>query len=321
MKVLVTGGAGFIGSHCIDRLLERGDSVVCVDNLNDAYSSSIKFTNLEQHLRPKNPNFKLVKADICDDNAMQHMFSENCFDKILHLAARAGVQPSKDDPEEFKRSNVIGTYTIFGFADRFGVNNIVLASSSSVYGENEKKPFSENDPIDKTISPYAWTKKKTEEVAREFYSPDKHIACLRFFTVYGPRVRPDMALYLFTRAIDKGESIDLRGGLDSKIARDWTYVDDIVSATLGVLDRVEEVGYEIFNIGRGSPVLLTQFVEIIAKQLGKKPRIRPVPLPQGDVPITYADTSKLRAFLPSWEPKVSIEEGIRRYVAWYRENC
>jgi len=320
-RILVTGGAGFIGSHCIDRLLERGDHVVCVDNFNDAYKSEIKFGNLEHHLIPRNPNFKLVKADICDDGAMKKVFSENSFDKILHLAARAGVQPSFKDPEEFKRSNVSGTNKILELAEDYRVNNIVFASSSSVYGKNKKIPFSEKDPIQNTISPYAQTKKLTEMVAKACCWKGAHIAGLRFFTVYGPRSRPDMAMYLFTKAIDDGKTLELRGRVEQEISRDWTYVDDIVSGTLGVLDSVEDIRYEIFNIGCGKPILLTYFIELIAQELGKKPKIRPVPLPQGDVPITYADTSKLREFIPGWKPKVSIEEGIKRYVEWYRENC
>lgn len=322
-KYLVTGGAGFIGSHCVDRLLERGDEVVVVDNFNDAYGADKKFTNLEHHLLPvKNPRFTLVKADIAILEELGPVFEEHRFDKLLHLAARAGVQPSFKDPIEFQRSNVKGTWNLLSIAKVHGVRDVVYASSSSVYGTNKDIPFRETDSVSNVISPYARTKVLTEQCAESYSygSGAIRIAGLRFFTVYGPRNRPDMAMALFTKKINRGEPVYLRGPV-GQTKRDWTYVDDIVSGVIGVLDNTERLEcHEVFNIGSGRPVCVEDFVMCIAGALDKKAIIKRVPLPEGDVPITYADTSKLREFLPGWEPLTSVEEGIRKYIDWARDT-
>ena len=315
-KILVTGGAGFIGSHCVDVLLKRGDTVICVDNLNDFYDPKIKLGNIAQH--KKNPAFSLHKIDIAE-KAMAELIAKTKPDKILHLAARAGVQPSLKDPVEYVRSNVLGTTNILEAAKKAGVKNIVMASSSSVYGGNKKVPFSEEDRVDNPYSPYAASKKSTEVIAANYHHiTGMHIAALRYFTVYGPRNRPDMAIYTFAEKIFKGKEVTLYGKGD-EIKRDWTYITDIVEGTIAALDNIEKIGFEIVNLGNSKPVAVNYFVSLLEKELGKKAKVKRAPLPTGDVPITFADTNKAKKLL-GWQPTTPIEEGVKHFIKWFKEN-
>ncbi len=315
MKVLVTGGAGFIGSHCIDVLLKRGDTVVCVDNFNNFYDPKIKKANVSAH--KKNKKFILVNADIGDFSAVEKIIKKEKPDKILHLAARAGVQPSLKAPLEYVRSNVVGTSNLLEACRKHGVLHFVLASSSSVYGGNKKVPFSEEDRVDNPYSPYAATKKSCEILAANYHHvAGMHIVALRFFTVYGPRNRPDMAIYTFAQKITSGKEITLYGKGD-EIKRDWTFVGDIVDGTIKALDNVEKFGFEIINLGNSKPVSVMYFVSLLEKALGKKALTKRAPLPMGDVPITYADTSKAKKLL-GWEPATSIENGVKQFARWFK---
>ena len=313
MKVLVTGGAGFIGSHCVDVLLKRGDTVVCVDNFNDFYDSKIKKANISGHKK----NFTLYNADIGDFSTVEKIVKKEKPDKILHLAARAGVQPSIKDPLEYVRSNVVGTANLLEACKKHGILHFVFASSSSVYGGNKKVPFSEEDRVDNPYSPYAATKKSCEVLAANYHHiAGMHIAALRYFTVYGPRNRPDMAIYTFAEKIRDGKEITLYGKGD-EIKRDWTFVADIVDGTIKALDAVDKFGFEIINLGNSKPVPVTYLVALLEKALGKKARTKRAPLPTGDVPITYADTSKAKRLL-GWEPAISIEEGVKKFAHWFK---
>jgi len=313
MKVLVTGGAGFIGSHCVDVLLARGDSVVCVDNFNDFYDKKIKKANISGHKK----NFTLYEADIADFSAVDKIIKKEKPDKILHLAARAGVQPSIKDPLEYVRSNVVGTANLLEACKKHGILNFVFASSSSVYGGNKKVPFSEEDRVDDPYSPYAATKKSCEVIAANYHHiAGMHIAALRYFTVYGPRNRPDMAIYTFAEKIKKGEEITLYGKGD-EIKRDWTFVADIVDGTIKALDNVDKFGFEIINLGNSKPVPVTYLVALLEKAIGKKAKMKRAALPTGDVPITYADTSKAKRIL-GWQPATSIEEGVKKFAHWFK---
>lgn len=317
--ILVTGGAGFIGSHCVDRLLARGDRVVCVDNFNDFYDPKVKRANVEHH-KLQTANYKLIEADIADNAAMQKVFAAHKFDRILHLAARAGVQPSLKDPLEYVRSNVVGTTVLLELARQEGIDKFVFASSSSVYGGNRKVPFSETDNVDNPYSPYAATKKACEVLGSNYHHiAGMHVVALRFFTVYGPRNRPDMAIYRFAQDISDGKEIVLYGAGD-EIKRDWTFVDDVVTGTIAALDSVEKFGFEVFNLGGSNPVSLPYFVGLLEQELGKKAVVTRVPLPVGDVPITYADPMKAKQLL-GWEPKTPIEEGVKKFVEWFKTKA
>lgn len=315
--ILVTGGAGFIGSHCVDRLLARGDKVVCIDNFNDFYDPKIKRANIKEHL--KHENYTLVEADIADKKAMEQVFQTHKFDRVLHLAARAGVQPSMKDPLEYVRSNVVGTTVLLELAKEHELDKFVFASSSSVYGGNKKVPFSETDNVDNPFSPYAATKKACEVIASNYHHVHKmRIIALRFFTVYGPRNRPDMAISRFADDIMNSREIKVVGQGD-EIKRDWTFVDDIVAGVIKSLDSVEKFGFEVFNLGGSKPVSVPYFVSLLEKALGKKAKITRIPLPIGDVPITYADGSKAKKLL-DWEPSTSVEEGVKKFVDWLKEK-
>jgi UDP-glucuronate 4-epimerase len=307
MKILVTGGAGFIGSHLIERLLDRGDSITVVDDFNDFYNPTIKRNNV----RGFADKVRLAEGDICSD--LRPVFAAQRFDTIIHLAARAGVRPSLEQPLLYTRVNIVGTQNLLELAHEFGVRKFVFASSSSVYGVNQKVPFSEDDPIFKPISPYAATKLAGEalcHVYHHLYGMD--VVCLRFFTVYGPRQRPDLAIRKFTEAILAGKPIDLYG--DGSARRDYTYIDDILQGVLACLDR--NFGYEVINLGESRTVELRELVQLIEKATGKKALIRSLPTQPGDVPITYADISKAKRLL-GYQPKIAIEAGIEKFVDWY----
>jgi UDP-glucuronate 4-epimerase len=312
--ILVAGGAGFIGSHVCDSLLAKGLKVICVDNFNDYYDPKIKGSNIKN--MTDNDNFVLYKVDITNKDELCLVFKDNSVDKVIHLAARAGVRASFKDPELYSNVNVEGTRNLLEFSNEFNVKNFVFGSSSSVYGLNKKVPFLEEDDIDNTISPYAKTKKEAEQLCREYH--DKfglNITCLRFFTVYGPRGRPDMALYKFTKLILGEKPIEMYGNGGSK--RDYTYVADIVDGILAALDK--DLGFEIINLGNSNTVELNYFISVIEKETGKKAIIEHVSDQKGDVPITYADISKAKKLL-DYDPKIKIGEGIKLFVEWFRND-
>ena len=310
MNVLVTGGAGFIGSHVVERLLTRGDTVTVVDDFNEFYDPALKRRNI----RGFADRVKLIEADICSE--LRPVFAAQPFDTIIHLAARAGVRPSLAQPELYTRVNIVGTQNMLELARKFGIRKFVFGSSSSVYGVNQKVPFGEDDPIFKPISPYAATKLAGEalcHVYHHLYGLD--VVCLRFFTVYGPRQRPDLAIRKFTQAIFAGKPIDIYG--DGTSRRDYTYVDDILQGILACVER--NFGYEIINLGESRTVDLHELLRLIEKATGKKAQVRQSPTQPGDVPITYADISKAKRLL-GYQPKVAIEEGIEKFVEWYRRH-
>ena len=312
--ILVTGGAGFIGSHVCDSLLDRGFKVVCVDNFNDYYDPEIKERNIQK--ASGNNNFVLYRVDITDKIELRKIFEKEKIDKIIHLAARAGVRDSFENPELYEKVNVEGTRNLLEFANEFKIKKFIFGSSSSVYGLNKKLPFSEGDSIENTISPYANTKKKAEELCKEYSARfGLNIICLRFFTCYGPRGRPDMAAYKFTKLICNGKPIDMYG--DGTSRRDYTYVQDIVDGILSALDV--NLGFEVINLGDSITVELNKFISIIEKETGNKSNINYLPAQRGDVPVTYADISKANKLL-NYHPKIKIEEGIKLFVEWFREN-
>ncbi len=311
MRILLTGAAGFIGSNLTDRLLEKNEKIIAIDDFNDFYDPKIKEENLKQAV--KNPNFKLYKGDITDKALINKIFKENSIDVVCHIAARAGVRPSLQDPVLYEEVNCLGTLNLLEAAKRHPVKNFVFASSSSVYGINSKVPFSEDDPISQPISPYAATKRASELMAFT-YSPLYKIpvTCLRFFTVYGERGRPEMAVANFTRLIYEGKEIVVNG--DGTAKRDFTYIGDILQGVLASIYK--PFPYEIINLGESRVVEVNYLISLIEKKLGKKAKIKYLPPAPGDVPITYADISRAKKLL-GYEPKVQIEEGIERYVRWF----
>jgi UDP-glucuronate 4-epimerase len=316
-NILVTGGAGFIGSHLVDRLLAKGCRVTVLDDFNDYYDPRIKRGNVAPHL--KNPRYALVEGDIRDRQLLAQIFTEgkDKFDLVVHLAARAGVRPSLMQPSLYCDVNVVGTSLILDAAVKSGIKKFVFASSSSVYGDNEKVPFSETDSVDNPVSPYAATKRAAELVCYTYHHLfQMDIACLRFFTVYGPRQRPEMAIHKFTRLISEGKPLPMFG--DGGTERDYTYIDDIIDGVISIIERHR--GYEIYNLGDSNPIPLARLVKLIEETLGKKALIRREPPQPGDVRRTFADIGKARRML-GYEPRVPIEEGIRRFVRWYGEQA
>lgn len=309
-KVLVTGGAGFIGSHVCEALLTRGIEVVVIDDFNDFYDPAIK----EGNIAAIRDRITLVRGDIRDAGLIEELFSNHRFDAIIHLAARAGVRPSISDPKLYFTTNIDGTFNLLDACRHHGVKRFIFASSSSVYGINEKVPFSEKDPIERTISPYAATKIAGEQICSNYsHLFGIHCACLRFFTVYGPRQRPDLAISKFTRSIRDGLPIDRYG--DGSTARDYTYIEDIVEGVLAAAAYTEVSPFEIFNLGGSATTTLAELISLVEDAVGKKAIIRQLPDQQGDVPRTYADVSKAHRVL-GYEPKTPIREGIRKYAAW-----
>ncbi len=315
--IMVTGGAGFIGSHVVDKLLARGDVVVCVDNLNNYYDPKIKLKNISHNL--SNPNFHFYVLDLENKDQVAPLFAKYKVDKILHLAAKAGVRPSIIDPIGYKEANVSATVNLLQLANEFGIKHFVCASSSSVYGANSKVPFSEDDSTDKPMSPYAASKKACEIYCYNYsHLSDLNVTCLRYFTVYGPRNRPDMAIYKFAESIADGKEIAVYGEGD-EVKRDWTFVADIVEGTIRALDLSDKHKFEILNIGHNTPVPVTYLVSLLEKELGKKAKIKRSKLPPGDVPITFADTSKIKKLL-NWQPTTSIEEGVKHFAKWFKQR-
>ena len=314
MKILVTGGAGFIGSHVCDALLERDDEVVCIDNLNTYYSPKIKLDNIKNNL--ENPNFNFFAIDIENKGQLEEIFKNNQIDIIIHLAARAGVRPSIENPLLYKDTNISGTLNLLELSKKYGVKNFIFGSSSSVYGNAKKVPFSETDNVDYPISPYAASKKACELYCYTYsHLCDINVTCLRFFTVYGPRGRPYMAPYLFTKWINEGSVVKKFGNGESK--RDYTYITDIIGGIMKAMEK--NFKFEIINLGNSRAVPLGDFISLIEKLVGKKAKIEQVERLPGDVDITYADVSKAKRLL-DWEPKVPIEEGMRKFVEWCREE-
>lgn len=313
-NILVTGGAGFIGSHLVDRLLSDGGArVTVVDNFNDFYDPSIKRANIATHL--SRDEFELIEADIADSQAMSSLFAGARFDCVVHLAARAGVRPSLEDPLLYEQTNVRGTLTLLEGARRNRVPRFIFGSSSSVYGINSKVPFSEDDPVASPISPYAATK-IAGEAACHVYSHlyDLRVVCLRFFTVYGARQRPDLAIHKFAGLISKGLPIPIFG--DGTARRDYTYVDDIIAGVTAAMNY-EESRFEVINLGESQTVELRRLVELLESALGARAIIDRQPLQPGDVPVTYADISKARRLL-GYDPRTKIEAGIERFVDWFK---
>lgn len=311
-KVLITGGAGFIGSACAKALMDRGDQVVMIDNFNDYYDPSLKYARIRKFL--KGYKFKLYKGDIRDVKLLERIFRKEKVDKVIHLAAMAGVRYALLYPTLYADVNVIGTTNLLDLSARHNIKNFVYASSSSVYGNNKKLPFSESDRVDTPISPYAATKKSTELMAHVF----SHIhglptTGLRFFTVYGPWGRPDMALFKFTKNILEEKPIEVYNRGD--MSRNFTYIDDIVSGVLTVLDK--NLKYDIVNIGGDKEERLTRYIEVLEECLRKKAKKKLLPMQLGDVPATCADIRKLKKL--GWKPTTRIEKGIANFVDWYKE--
>jgi UDP-glucuronate 4-epimerase len=312
VKVLVTGAAGFIGSHLAERLVARGDEVTGLDNFDTFYDPKVKERNVRA--LEAGPRFRLVRGDIRDRALVETLVGR--VDAVVHLAARAGVRPSIRDPALYQSVNLEGTVALLEACRASGVRRFVFASSSSVYGANRKVPFHEDDPVDRPVSPYAATKKAGELLCHTYtHLFGMHIACLRFFTVYGPRQRPEMAIHLFTRALLEGRPITVYG--DGSSARDYTYIDDVLQGVVSALDRIQ--GYRIYNLGESNPVTLAVLVALLEKHTGRRATVQREPDQPGDVPVTYAEVSRARAEL-GYDPRVDIDEGIRRFVAWYREG-
>ena len=346
MKILITGSAGFIGYHLAKRLLERGDEVIGIDNINDYYDIRVKYGRLKESGIEESdiedgrsvsstlyPGYRFVKMDLEEREAIEELFRRERFDAVCNLAAQAGVRYSIENPRAYIQSNIVGFLNILEACRDNEVKHLVYASSSSVYGLNESMPFSVHDNVDHPISLYAASKKSNELMAHT-YSHLYSIPTtgLRFFTVYGPWGRPDMALFLFTKAILEGREIDVYNYGDMR--RDFTYIDDIVEGIVRVLDRPPKgdarwsgknpdpgssvAPYKIYNIGNNDPVKLLDFISAIEKATGRQSRKRMLPIQPGDVPATYADVKDLIADT-GYRPDTPIEEGVERFVAWYRE--
>jgi UDP-glucuronate 4-epimerase len=315
MNFLVTGGAGFIGSHVCERLLHDGHAVWAFDDLNDFYDPQLKRRNLGDIQALAKP-FVFIHGNLCDCAALDALFGSVKFDQVIHLAARAGVRPSLAEPALYQRVNVEGTVNLLEAARKNHVKKITIASSSSVYGVNSKVPFSESDPIFSAISPYAASKLACESLGHVYhhvYGLD--VAMLRLFTVYGPRQRPDLAIRKFATLIQAGKPIPVFG--DGSMARDFTYVTDTLDGIIACTRK--EFGFEIFNLGESQTVTLGRLVELIEAALGKKAVIDRQPPQPGDVPVTFADISKARARL-GYQPRVNIEAGIKLFIDWFRKN-
>jgi UDP-glucuronate 4-epimerase len=310
-NILLTGGAGFIGSHLAESLLGLGAKVTVLDDFNDFYDPTIKEANIAGF----RDRITLERGDLRDIPFVEGVFERGGFDCVIHLAARAGVRPSLADPRLYVSTNIDGTLNLLEACRAHGIRRFVFASSSSVYGVNEKVPFSESDLIQRTISPYAATKLMGEQLCSNYSNLyGIRCVCLRFFTVYGPRQRPDLAIAKFTRKIMDGQPIDQYG--DGSTARDYTYIDDIISGVLAAA-RYEGADFDIFNLGESETHTLEKLIRLIEEAVGKKADIRLLPDQPGDVPRTFADVTKAKELL-GYRPSTSLEEGIRRYVGWVR---
>jgi UDP-glucuronate 4-epimerase len=313
--ILITGGAGFIGSHLADRLLAAGRKVAIIDNFDPFYAPEIKQSNIAAARRA--PDLTFVEGDIRDADLLERTFNRLRPARVVHLAARAGVRPSIQDPAGYADFNVTGTARVLEAARRSGVRRFLFGSSSSVYGACREVPFREDMRVDHPVSPYAATKKAGEELAFAYHHLyGMEVCCLRFFTVYGPRQRPEMAIHKFTRHIDRGEEVPVYG--DGSSSRDYTYVDDIVDGLLAALERPLP-GWSVYNLGESATTPLGDLLALIEKALGKKARLKRLPEQPGDVPTTFADLTLARRDL-GYAPRVPVAEGIPRFVEWYRSN-
>jgi UDP-glucuronate 4-epimerase len=311
-KFLVTGGAGFIGSHLCEALLAAGSGVVIIDDFNDYYDPAVK----EANLAGVRDRITLVRGDVRDDGLVNRTFSAHRFDGVFHLAARAGVRPSIADPRLYFSTNMDGTLNLLEACRHHGVRDFIFASSSSVYGVNTKVPFAEHDPIERTISPYAATKLAGEQMCSNYaHLFGLRCMCLRFFTVYGPRQRPDLAISKFTAAILAGRVVERYG--DGSTSRDYTFVDDIVRGILAAAEYTGKSSFEIFNLGGSATTTLNELIALVEAAVGKKAELRVLPDQAGDVPRTYADVAKAGRLL-GYAPRTAIREGVARYVEWYR---
>lgn len=305
MSILVTGGAGFIGSHLVERLLDR--DVVIIDDFNNSYPTEIKRRNINNVLN----KIKVVERDIRDN--LDEVFTQNKISTVIHLAARAGVRASLQDPMLYNSVNVLGTLNLLESCKKYGIKKFIFGSSSSVYGVTSRLPFKEDDPLQSPISPYAVTKIAGENLCRVYHSTyGISITCLRFFTVYGPRQRPEMAIHKFVRLINEDKPIPFYG--DGSSSRDYTFISDILDGVMASLDK--DLGFEIINLGDSKTVTLKELVCIIEDALGKKANLEYLPSQQGDVPITYADINKAKNLL-GYRPNVNIKEGISKFAKWY----
>ena len=310
MKILVTGGAGFIGSHVVRNLLQAGYTVAILDDFNDFYDPRIKRANVKEF----NGEAEVIEADIRDASAMKEVMARGRYESIIHIAARAGVRPSVQNPSAYIETNVLGTYNLLEAARLVGVGHFLLASSSSVYGMARKVPFSEDMALPQTLSPYAATKLAAEHLCGSYSHLYKlPVVVMRFFTVYGPAQRPDLAIYKFTDSIYRGRPIQQYG--DGSTRRDYTYVDDIVQGVLGAL-KYRRTPFEIFNLGENQTTTLSDLIGSIENALGKRAIIEHLPEQQGDMPLTCADIDKARALI-GYHPRVRISDGIPKFVDWY----
>jgi len=315
-NILVTGGAGFIGSHLIDKLISEGDwQITVVDDLNDFYDPEIKRANIATHLTSQ--SYRLVEADIRDAAMMAAVFAETKFDVIVHLAARAGVRPSLAEPELYAETNVTGTINLLELARAHGVGHFVFGSSSSVYGINTKVPFAEDDRIHQPISPYAATKAAGELLCHTYsHLYGIRCVCLRFFTVYGARQRPDLAIHKFSKLITEGKPIHVFG--DGSARRDYTYIDDIIQGVRAAIDY-DRSQFEIFNLGESQTTELAELISLLEQSLDLNAIIDRQPMQPGDVPTTFADISKSRKLL-GYDPTTKIADGIPKFVEWFRQT-
>jgi UDP-glucuronate 4-epimerase len=314
--ILVTGGAGFIGSHLCERLLSDRVKVICLDNFDSFYDPNIKIKNVEG-VKKKFPElFELVTGDIRSPEHLQEVFRKHRVDFVIHLAARAGVRPSISDPLLYQDVNIRGTIVLLESCKAHGIKNFIFASSSSVYGENQRVPFTEEDLNIQPISPYGATKRAGELLCYSYHHLyGMNIACLRIFTAYGPRQRPEMAIHKFTRLIDRGEKVPIYG--DGSSRRDYTYIDDLIDGILAVIHYHK--GFEIYNLGESQTTSLKELIRLIEEALDKKANIERLEPQPGDVSVTYADITKAKRML-KYQPRVKMEEGIKRFVEWYREK-
>jgi UDP-glucuronate 4-epimerase len=313
-KFLVTGGAGFIGSHLVDRLLSSGaEQITVVDDFNNFYDPEIKRANISEHVT--DPRYKLAAVDIRDRAALEEIFNQNNFDGIVHLAARAGVRPSLSEPQLYTETNINGTVNLLELARKHNIKQFVFGSSSSVYGINAKVPFSEDDPIRQPISPYAATKAAGELLCHTYsHLYGLRCVCLRFFTVYGPRQRPDLAIHKFAKLISAGKPIPVFG--DGTTRRDYTYVADIIDGVVAAI-HYDKSDFEVFNLGESRTVQLRELISLLENELDTHATIDRQPSQPGDVPQTFADITKARALL-GYNPQTQIEAGLHRFVEWFR---
>lgn len=314
-KILVTGGAGFIGAHVAKKLLASGYEVVIVDNLNDYYDPQLKNARLKLMLDAAGLKYKFIKADIRDRDCLEKIFQEHRFDAICHLAAQAGVRWSLTNPWIYAETNVSGTVNILELARKYGIKKIVLASSSSVYGNNEKTPYAEDDPVDNPVSLYAATKKSCELMAYAYHSLyGLKVCALRFFTVYGPWGRPDMAYFKWANLITSGQPIEVYN--NGRMKRDFTYIDDIAAGVVAALKA--DFDFEIINLGNDRPEELFRLIEFLENNLGRKAEKNYLPMQPADVVNTWANISKARRLL-NYQPRISLEQGIAAFAKWYKD--